>query len=152
MDENQIPEIWETDDDKPLSINKLKEKYVKYARTHFIRTPHLLLKNEETEWKIEVTTRVFKEWRQKSRTRHRTLAIQLLDTMIKTAKLVKTDIDEKDTPGIESVSEFENLCRIEGDLHKIRIIVKKQPDRRFVYYYGAVNIEAKKNRDNGYRR
>ena len=71
------------------------------------------------------------------------MAIRLLDVMIKTAVLVKTESDNKQTPDIESVSEFENWCMIEGKLYKIRIIVKKQPDRYFVYYFGAVGQEEK---------
>jgi hypothetical protein len=134
----KIPTIWETDDDKQLSINKLKEKNIEYARSHFIKTPHLVVVNQETKWKIEITTQVIKEWRQKSRTRPRVMAIRLLDVMIKTAVLVKTESDNKQTPDIESVSEFENWCMIEGNLYKIRIVVKKQPDRYFVYYFGAV--------------
>jgi len=30
------PEIWETEEDKLLSVNKLKEKNIEYARTHFM--------------------------------------------------------------------------------------------------------------------
>ena len=58
--------------------------------------------------------------------------------MLKSAVLVKTNSDNKQTQDIESVSEFENRCMIEGKPYKIRIVVKKQPDRYFVYYYGAV--------------
>ena len=92
-------------------------------------------------WKIEVTTRVIREWWRKSRTRPRIIAIQLLDVMIETAILIKTGEDTKHTPGIVSVSEFENWCMIEGNLYKIRIVVKKQPDRYFVYYFGAIKQE-----------
>ena len=58
---SQIPEIWETADDKLLSVNKLKERNVEYARTNFIKTPHLIVENQETKWKIEITTQVIKE-------------------------------------------------------------------------------------------
>jgi len=135
-----IPEIRETGEDKGLRVKKLKEKYTKYAYLHFIRQPPLVLLNRSTEWKIEVTTRVIREWWRKSRTRPRIIAIQLLDIMIETAILVKTGRDTKNTPGIESVSEFESRCIIDGKAHNVRIVVKKQQDRRFVYYYGAVNV------------
>ena len=144
----KTPEIWETEEETKLSIKQLKEKYTKYAYIHFIKNPPLVLLNQPSGWNIEVTTRVIREWWNKSRTRPRILSIQLLDKMIETALLVKTGADEKNTPGIESVSEFENRCKINGKLYKIRIIVKKQPNRHFVYYYGAINIEIK-NRDNG---
>ena len=145
----KILEIWETNNDKMLSTNRMREKYIEYARSHFIKNPHLVVKNQNTNWNIEITTQVIKEWRKKSRTRPRLLAIQLLDEMLKTAVLVRTESDNKKTRGIESVSEFENWCMIEGKLNKIRIIIKKQSNRYFAYYYGAVE---QKNRDNGYHR
>jgi len=146
--DTSIPEIWETEDDKKLEIKQLKEEYTKYAYRHFIRETPLVLLNQNTQWKIEVTTRVIKEWWRKSRTRPRIIAIKLLDIMIETATLIKTGEDTKSTPGIESVSEFENWCMIEGKSYKVRIVVKKQPDRYFAYYFGAIGQD-KKNRDNG---
>jgi len=142
--ETPITEIWETKDDKKLEVKQLKEKYTKYAYRHFIKETPLVLLNQNTHWKIEVTTRVIREWWRKSRTRPRIIAIQLLDNMIETAILIKTGEDVKHTPGIESVSEFENWCLIEGKLYKVRIVVKKQPDRYFAYYFGAVEQKGNK--------
>jgi hypothetical protein len=138
-----IPAICETASDKILTIKELKEKYTKYAHTHFIRVPPLVIINKAVNWKIEITTRVIKEWWRKSRTRPRIISIQVLDTMIETAELVQTGTDRYNTPGIEAVSEFENCCMIEGELYKIRITVKHHAYRRFIYYYGAVKIESK---------
>jgi hypothetical protein len=141
--EAAIPEIGETASDKVLSIKELKEKYTKYAHTHFIKAPSLVIINKAAKWEIEVTTKVIKEWWRKSRTRPRIISIQALDKMIETAELVQTGIDRYNTPGIEAVSEFENRCMIEGELYKVRITVKQQANRRFVYYYGASKIAIK---------
>ena len=73
----QIPEIWETEEDKKLEIKQLKSKYTKYAYNEFVKEPALVLLNHHTKWKIEVTTRVVREWWKKSRTRPRIIAIQL---------------------------------------------------------------------------
>jgi hypothetical protein len=139
--EEKIAAIWETEEDKLLSINKLKEKYVHYAHSHLIKTPHLVVINQNTQWEIQITGQDIKEWRQKSRTRPRIIAIQLLDQMIKTAKLISTEKDRYNTPGIEAVSEFENRCMIEDQLFKIRITVKEQVNRRFAYYFGAIKMD-----------
>jgi hypothetical protein len=139
-DKLKIPEIGETADDKNLAIKELKEKYTKYARAHFINNPPLIIINQATKWEIEITTRVIKEWWKKSRTRPRIISIQVLDKMIETADLLQTGTDRYNTPGIETVSEFENRCIIEGELYKIRIAVKQQANRRFAYYYGAVKL------------
>ena len=107
-----IHEIWVADEDKKLPFNKFKEKYINYTKSHFIKTPHLTIENINTKWKIEISTQVFKEWRQKSRTRPLVMAIILFDKMLRTAVLIKTDKDSKKTRGIDSVSEFENWCKI----------------------------------------
>jgi hypothetical protein len=101
--------------------------------------------NKATGWRIELSNRVISEWRIKSRTRERILAIQLLDTMIESARFLKTVEDTKNTKGIESVSYFENQCGINGKLFKINITVKKQKslERRFAYYYSATEFELK---------
>jgi len=83
--DTSILEINETNDDRLLSVFQLKEKYIEYVKSHFIKTPHLAVVNKNTKWKIEITTQVIKEWRQKSRTRPRIIAICILDKMIKTA-------------------------------------------------------------------
>jgi len=141
-----VIEIWETEEEKQLDLKRLKVMYTKYAYSHFIKQPPMVVINQDTKWKIEITTRVIKEWWRKSRTRPRIIAIQILDKMIKTGLLINTGEDIKFTPGIENVSEFENNCKINGQLYKIHIVVKKQPNRYFAYYYGAtsVNINKKK--------
>jgi len=112
--EANILEIRETEEDKKLSVNKLKEKYIEYARSNFIKTPHLTVVNQHTKWEIQITGQVIKEWRQKSRTRPRIIAIQLLAKMIQTAKLIKTEKDRHNTPWIVAVSEFEDYCIYRG--------------------------------------
>ena len=42
-----IPEIWETEEDKNLSINKLREKYIEYARSHFLKSPYSAIENQD---------------------------------------------------------------------------------------------------------
>ena len=146
LNEAQIPEIWETEEEKKLSNGYLKQKYLSIAQNKFIRNPPVVIVNKDKSWHIELSRRVVSEWRTKSRTRERILSIQLLDTMIEGAKFLNTTKDIKNTPGIESVSYFENQCKINGGLFKINITVKKQKsqNRRFAYYYSATEFEIKK--------
>ena len=145
LHEGQIYEIWETDEDKQLTVAALKKKYIAFARSRFIHNPPMTVLNRDTNWLIELSNRVINEWWGKSRTRERILSIQLLDVMIEGAKFLKTIDDTKKTPGIENVSYFENLCKINGKPFRINITVKKMLDknRRFAYYYAATNFEAK---------
>jgi hypothetical protein len=136
-----IPEIWETEEDKFLSIGDLKKKYFAFAKNNFIRNSPLVVVNKDTNWSIALSGRVISEWRTKSRTRERILSIQLLDIMIQGATFIETVNDTKNSE-IESVSYFENACKINGKLFKINITVKKQKylDRRFAYYYSAIEL------------
>ena len=138
-----IPEIWETEEEKKLSIVALKKKYIAFARSRFICDPPKTVVNNDTGWTIEISNRVVNEWWGKSRTRERILAIQLLDVMIEDAQYIKTVVDNKNTPGIENVSYFVNSCKINGEHYEINITVKKMSDknRRFVYYYAATKSE-----------
>jgi len=124
--ETNIPEIWETEEDKKLSISSLKHKYFAIAREKFNRIPPVIVLNKDKNWLIELSRRVISEWRIKTRTRERIISILLLDTMIEGAKYIKTEKDFKNTFGIESVSYFENQCKINGKLFKINITVKRQ--------------------------
>jgi hypothetical protein len=145
LQEARIPEIWETEEDKEISVADLKKKYIAFAHSRFVHIPPIAVVNKITDWRIELSNRVISEWRIKSRTRECILAIQLLDTMIEGAKFLKTEKDNKNTPGIENVSYFENQCKINGKPFRINITVKKQksPDRRFAYYYSATELEIK---------
>ena len=146
QDDSLIHEIWETEDEKILSAGDLKHKYYILARDNFINDPPIDILNKEKKWLITLSRRVISEWRVKSRTRERIISIQLLDTMLEGAKFIKTVEDSKNTHGIESVSYFENSCKINGKLFRINITVKKQKNsnRRFAYYYSAVEFESKK--------
>ncbi len=136
----QIPEIWESEEEKELPLFALKKNYLAFARSRFIHSPPVTVQNRATNWVVEISNRVINEWWGKARTRERVLAIKLLDIMIETAKYVKTVDDYKKTPGIENVSYFENFSKINGSLFTVTITVKKMlyTDRRYVYYYSAV--------------
>jgi hypothetical protein len=138
-----LPEIWETEEDKELSIGDLKKKYLAIAKNRFISTPPVVVINNDTKWAIALSGRVISEWRIKSRTRERILSIQTLDTMIAGALLLETVIDTKNDE-IENVSYFENARKINGKEFRINITVKKQKalDRRFAYYYSATDFDA----------
>jgi hypothetical protein len=145
LNEGHIPEIRETEEEKQLTVAALKKKYLVIARNQFIHNPPMIVLNKDTNWPIALSSRVISEWRIKSRTRERILSIQLLDIMIEGAKFIKTVKDTKNTDGIESVSYFENICKINGKPFRINITVKKQKilDRRFAYYYSATEFEIK---------
>jgi hypothetical protein len=132
------PEIWESEEEKKLTAGDLRRKYIGIAYSRFVRQPPVIVINLDTNWHIELSSRVVKEWRAKSRTRERILSLQLLDTMIEGAKFLRTVKDSKGTCGIDDVSYFENACKINGTLFKIKITTKRTKERCFAYYYSAI--------------
>ena len=99
LQETHVLEIWETDEEKKLSVVALKKKYIAFARSCFISNPPKTVVNKDTGWLIELSNRVINEWWGKSRTRERILAIQLLDRMTEGARFIETVADSKNTPG-----------------------------------------------------
>jgi len=61
-----VIEIWETEDEKQLSVIALKKKYIVFARSRFITKPPRTVINKETGWLIEISNRVINEWWGKS--------------------------------------------------------------------------------------
>jgi hypothetical protein len=47
-DQLALPEIWETEEDKLLSIGDLKKKYFVFAKNNFITNPPFVVVNEDT--------------------------------------------------------------------------------------------------------
>ena len=45
----QIPEIWETEEERKLEIKQLKSKYTRYAYKNFIKETPLVLLNQPTK-------------------------------------------------------------------------------------------------------
>jgi hypothetical protein len=69
LNEAKIPEISETGEEKGFSNGDLQRKYISLAYNRFVCNPPVLAVNRETNWPIELSSRVVKEWRAKSRTR-----------------------------------------------------------------------------------
>jgi hypothetical protein len=56
--ESPKPEIWETEEEKRLSVVALKKKYIAFARSRFIHNPRMAVRNIDTQWLIELSNRV----------------------------------------------------------------------------------------------
>ena len=56
--DEQIHEIWETEEEKKLSVIDLKKKYIAFSRSRFIFNPPVTVLNKDTGWFIEISNRV----------------------------------------------------------------------------------------------
>ena len=125
-------EIWETEEEKSISIDGLRRFYKEYALTNFRGQPYV---NKDTGWKIRVSAQGIGEIR-KFRKRGHIILVCILDIMLENSTLYATVPDNKDTAGIENVSYFDYKCKINGKMTIVRITVKKtfSDDVRFFYY------------------
>ena len=136
LKDTHLPEIWETEEDKKLSIDGLRRYYKEFALKNFRHSPYI---NKNTGWKIRVSAQGIGEIR-KFRKREHIILVRFLDTMLENATFIDTVPDEKNTPGIENVSYFDYKCKVNGKPYTVRLILKKAlgDDVRFFYYYKLI--------------
>jgi len=131
--EIQIPEIWEKENEKILSVGQLKYNYLQFARQIF---QGKIFKNKNTQNLIRVSRDGIMEWWRKSRKREHIISVQLLDYFLENGLFVEENPDYKKRPEIESASIYESECKINGKLFKVIITIRKGIDNiaKFRYY------------------
>jgi len=139
--ETQIPEIWETEEEKPLSIGQLKHYYLQIAKQRF---QGKVFTNKDTGKPIKVSKDGIMEWWRKTRRREHIISVQLLDFFLENGIFIEENPDYLSRKKILSASQFECVCMINGKLFKALIT-----SRRAIYdidkfrYYALKVIEAK---------
>ena len=131
--EANIPEIWETEEEKGDSIGQLKYCYLQIARQRFQGKVFI---NKDTGNPIRVSRDGINEWWKKSRRREHIISVQLLDFFLENGIFIGESPDYKNRPEIEGASQFESVCRVNGKLFKVIITIRKGVDdiAKFRYY------------------
>ena len=139
---NQIPEVWETEEDKKLSTFDLKTKYKKYLQTHFQGCKFF---NKSAEIHISVSSDSVNQWVKKSRTRERIILIQILDFLLENSKYQGFPYpDRKNRSEIEHFLYFnQNAIINEKKYNVVLKIVKVLGMHHKFYYYSLENIQIK---------
>ena len=132
-EETPIPEIWETEEEKGLSIGQLKFRYLQIARQRF---QGKVFTNKDTQNPIRVSRDGINEWWKKTRRREHIISVQLLDFFLENGIFIGESPDYKNRPEIEGASQFESVCRVNGKLYKAIITIRKGVDdiAKFRYY------------------
>jgi len=127
------PEIWETNEEKTLSIGQLKYRYRQIARQNFQGKE---FNNKDTKRPIRVSADGIMEWWRKSRKREHVISIQLLDYFLENSVFIEENPDYKNRPEIESASLFESACMINGKPFRVILTIRKGVDdiAKFRYY------------------
>ena len=128
MRETQIPNIWETGEEKGLSIGQLKYRYLQVAKHNF---QGRVFFNKNTGKPIRVSQDGLMEWWRKSRKREHILSVQALDFFLENAVFIEENPDYKNRPEIEHATRFESGCKVNGKPFKVVVTTRK----------GAGNIE-----------
>ena len=130
---SQIPEIWETDDDKKLSTFDLKTKYKKYIQSHFQGRQYF---NKDTELWISVSSDSVYQWVKKSRTREKIIVIQILDFMLENGKYDGNPLpDRKNRTEIEHYMNYVQPVLINGKCHNAILKIVKPVNKDHKFYY-----------------
>ena len=138
IENTQIPEIWETEEEKCLTVDGLRRFYKEFSRKYFRNYPYT---NKNTGWKIRISSQGIGEIR-KFRRREHIILIRVLDKILEEAIFCNSIPDNKNTPGIENVSYFNYKCRMNGRNYTVKLTVKKafNDDVRFFYYLNLHKI------------
>ena len=137
--ETQIPEIWETENDKLFSIGQLKYHYRQIAKQNF---QGKIFINKDTQRSIRVSNDGIMEWWRKSRKREHIISVQLLDFFLKNGIFIEENPDYKNRPEIESASLFTSSCKVNGQFYKVIITIRTGVDKKAKFrYYTLKNIK-----------
>jgi hypothetical protein len=142
LKEAQIPEIWETEEDKKLSTFDLKTKYKIYLQNHFQGKQYF---NKDMGVWISVSSDCVRQWVKKSRTREKIILIQVLDFLLENSQYEGPPIpDRKNRAEIEHYKHFHQSAFIHGNKYNVILKVVKPVNKRHkIYYYsleGASNL------------
>ncbi|MDR1870201.1 MAG: hypothetical protein LBQ82_09500 [Treponema sp.] len=130
---SQIPEIWETEEEKHFSIGQLKYYYQQIARQRFRGK---VFTNKDTGRLIRVSKDGIMEWWRKSRKREHIISVQLLDFFLENGKFIEENPDYLGRKKIISASQFESVCMVNGKLYKVIITTRRAiyDTDKFRYY------------------
>jgi hypothetical protein len=139
LKEGQVPEIWETEEEKALSIGQLKYICLHYAKAKFQGHEYL---NKSAEKPIRVSQDGLMEWWRKSRRREHIISVRSLDFFLKNGIFKGENPDYQGRKKIESASRFESECKVNGKLFKVILTTRKSVyDIDKFRYYALKTLE-----------
>jgi len=141
VENKQIPEIWETEEDKKLSTFDLKTKYKVYFQTHFQGRQYL---NRDIGIHISVSSDGVRQWATKSRSREKIILIQVLDFLLVNGKYEGQPIpDRKERAEIEHFKHFHHAVIINGAKYNVILKVIKPVNQLHKFYYCSLESAEK---------
>jgi len=132
LSETNIPEIWETEEDKSLSPQELKKKNFKWALEN-IRGKRFF--NNSIKQNISVARDGIGEWKSTTKSREQALSIRMLGVLLEIATYWKEKPHVPPDANIEKVIYFKQCCRVNGKDYTAVITVKVYKSEGLHKYY-----------------
>ena len=139
MHEAQIPEIWETEEEKHKLFKDLREFYIKFARTHFQGKKYY---NKVLADNVIVSRDGIDKLEGMISFREQCVAIQLLDKILINSVVKKHEADKKSRWNVEGFIYLMCQCKINGKPYKIYTTIKKTVNNP-LKFYGYILIDIK---------
>jgi hypothetical protein len=138
---SQIPEIWETEEDKLLSTFDLKTKYKIYLQTHFQGKQYF---NRDMGVWISVSSDCVRQWVKKSRTREKIILIQVLDFLLENGKYEGQPVpDRKERAEIEHFKHLHHPVIINGLEYNVILKIIKPVNQPHKFYFCSLESTEK---------
>jgi hypothetical protein len=132
LQETQIPEIWETAEEKRLSNRELKLRCFNFARQHFQRKA---FKNKSVQQDITVSRDGLGEWKTVTKSREQAISIKFLNILLENGTFWKEEPPKNRDPNIKKVIYLRQKCMINGAPYEAIITVKVYTSQSYHKYY-----------------
>jgi len=137
--EANIPEIWETEEDKKLSTFDLKTKYKKHMQNQFQGRKYY---NKDMGIWISVSSDGVRQWVKKSRTREKIIVIRILDFLLENGKHEGMLVpDRKNRSEIEHFIHLYHDVIVNGKKHSIVLKIIKPVNQNHKFYYCSLTSQ-----------
>jgi len=138
---SQIPEIWETEEDKKLSTFDLKTKYKIYLQTNFQGKKYF---NKDMGVLISVSSDCVRQWVTKSRTREKIILIQVLNFLLENSKYEGQSVpDRKERAEIEHFKYLHHPVIINGLKYNVILKIIKPVNQTHKFYFCSLESTEK---------
>ena len=139
LHEAEIPEIWETEEEKRKSFKDLRKSFIKFARSHFQGNKYY---NKAMNEDILVSRDGIDKLEGMLSFREQCIAIQLLDKILINSVVEKYEPDKKNRWNVEGFIYLVYQCRLNDKPYKIYTTIKKTVNNP-LKFYGYILIDIK---------
>ena len=131
LNEAQIPEIWETDEERKLSDREIKKSNKKYAQETFQGKKYI---NKEDNKEISVARKGLDKWDNITKSREQSLSIKRLNELLENCKKERFEPDDKNRRSVKGFTYYKQLIKVNEQLFVANLAIM-DTDAGSSYYY-----------------